>query len=165
MSKIKKLAVKTSETEFGEPISLGADAVNVDMADGTSAEEAINNRVTQDFEGAQVGPANPINADTVGGLAPDQLYSDFILLAVPAATGPDGNELYYAEVPVPNMTEDKALVAIQETYETSQNEDAHTAALTWEYLDTAANKVTFYGKTAWDTPFNIMGVIVEGAND
>ena len=46
MSKIKKLKVKKTETEFNTPIPIGADAVNVDMEDGSNAETAIGLRVT-----------------------------------------------------------------------------------------------------------------------
>ncbi len=46
MSKIKKLKVKKTATDVGTLVNLGADAINVDMADGSNAEDAIMARVT-----------------------------------------------------------------------------------------------------------------------
>lgn len=42
MAKIKKLKVKGADGNFGEYIALGADAANVDLADGTTVEVSIN---------------------------------------------------------------------------------------------------------------------------
>lgn len=42
MAKIKKLKVKGADGNFGEYIALGADAANVDLADGTTVETSIN---------------------------------------------------------------------------------------------------------------------------
>ena len=73
MSKIKKLKVKISETEFDTPVSLGADAINVDMADGKNAEDAIAARVTQDFSSSEFGEANLIDADSISGQTIDKV--------------------------------------------------------------------------------------------
>jgi hypothetical protein len=40
--KIKKLNVKESTGNFGDYIPLGADAVNIDLANGQNVEEVIN---------------------------------------------------------------------------------------------------------------------------
>jgi len=40
--KIKKLKVKESTGNFGDYIPLGADAVNIDLANGQNVEEVIN---------------------------------------------------------------------------------------------------------------------------
>lgn len=87
MSKIKKLKVKISDSEFDTPVSLGADAINVDMADGGNAENAINARVTQDFSNSGYGEAALVDADTVSGESINSIYSKFVELEVPAAVG------------------------------------------------------------------------------
>lgn len=40
--KIKKLKVKESTGNFGDYIPLGADAINIDLANGQNVEEVIN---------------------------------------------------------------------------------------------------------------------------
>ena len=49
MAKIKKLKIKQSNNTYSDYIYLGADAVNIDLADGTTAEDAIV-ELQQDLE-------------------------------------------------------------------------------------------------------------------
>lgn len=160
MSKIKKLKVKINETEFGTPISLGADAINIDMQDGTNAEEAINNKVSQNFDNVNSGEANKINADTVSGEGLDSLYSKFIQIEVPAAVGTNSNGLYYSEVSFPGITSNYAIMGIQMTQETATDADKEAAALTWDYLETSSGLISFYGTNNWTTSFSIIGILI-----
>lgn len=163
MSKIKKLKVKTSETEFGTPVSLGADAINIDMANGGNAEDEINSKVTQSFESAgSAETPNKINADTIGGYSASQLYSDFISIEVPiSSTEPNADGYYFATVNFDGMTADKAIMGIQMDYETSIVSEKEAAAYSWDYLETGENVITFYGKSIWTSPFGIIGVIIQ----
>lgn len=60
MSKIKSIKKKISATAFGDKIPLGADAVNVDMSDGTTAEAAILARATK----TEVGSLTDLTTST-----------------------------------------------------------------------------------------------------
>lgn len=162
MSRIKSLKVKITDTDFGEPIPLGADAINVDMSDGSNAENAIKSRVTQDFDSTGYGNAEDINADKVKGHSIEELYSDFISITVPAAnTVPNGDSLYYADVTVKGMNPTKAILGIQMAYDTSISPEKTLAAYQWDYLETGTNKVSFYSTTQWANSFTIIGVVVQ----
>lgn len=167
MSKIKKLKVKINETEFDSPVSFGADAVNIDMSDGSNAEDEINSKVTQSFEGSgSAQQPNKINADTVGGYSASQLYSDFISIQVPiSSTEPNADGYYFAAVAVEGMTADKAIMGIQMDYETSIATEKEAAAYSWDYLETGENVVTFYGKSIWTSPFGIIGLVMQAKGD
>ena len=163
MAKIKKLKVKETETDFGSSIPLGADAANVDMADGSNAETAIMARVTQEFdgEGDAETPAS-VDADSVSGYDITKLYSDFVKIEVPAADGEmNSSGLYFASVSWPGMTADKAILSIQMDYETSQDSLMTVAAYSWDFLETSTDMITFYGTTLWTSPFSIIGIIVQ----
>lgn len=162
MSKIKKLKVKISDTDFGEPIPLGADATNVDMSTGESVEEAMLNRVEQEFDNTAQGDASLINADTVQGEGLVHLYSDFIVISVPASSAqPNQEDMYYADVTVSGMTPQKAILGIQMSYDTSIDTQKAKAAYSWDYLETGTNKISFYGTSSWVDSFTIIGVVVQ----
>lgn len=165
MSKIKKLKVKISDSEFDTPVSLGADAVNVDMADGKNAEDAINARVTQDFSSSGFGEAALVDADTVSGESINSIYSKFVELEVPAAVGQNSNDLYYASVSVQGITSDYALMGIQMSHETAIDANKEAAALAWDYLETGTDLISFYGVQEWTSPFTIQGVLVYAGGD
>ena len=165
MSKIKKLKVKISETEFDTPVSLGADAINVDMADGGNAENAIAARVTQDFSTSESGEANLIDADSISGQTIDKVYSQYVQLDVPAADETvNESSLYHADVSFQGITANHAILGIQMTHETASDAEKEAAALTWDYLETGTNLISFYGVTRWTSPFSIMGIIVIGGD-
>lgn len=162
MSRIKSLKVKITDTDFGEPIPLGADAINIDMSDGGNAENAIKARVTQDFDSTGYGNAEDINADRVKGHSIEELYSDFISITVPAANAvPNGDGLYYADVTVKGLDPTKAILGIQMAYDTSISHEKALAAYQWDYLETGTNKVSFYSTTQWANSFTIVGVVVQ----
>lgn len=162
MSKIKKLKVKDTETSFGEPIPLGADAINIDMSDGNNVEDAVKARVTQNFNSTGYGNAEDINADRVKGHSIEELYSDFISITVPAANAVlNGDGLYYADVTVRGLDPTKAILGIQMAYDTSISPEKALAAYQWDYLETGTDKVSFYSTTQWANSFTIVGVVVQ----
>ena len=162
MSRIKSLKIKITDTDFGEPIPLGADATNVDMSTGESVEEAMLNRVEQEFDNTAQGDASLINADTVQGQGLAHLYSDFIVISVPASSEqPNQEDMYYADVTVSGMTPQKAILGIQMSYDTSIDTQKAKAAYSWDYLETGTNKVSFYGTSSWVDSFTIVGVVVQ----
>ena len=162
MSRIKSLKIKITDTDFGEPIPLGADATNVDMSTGESVEEAVLNRVEQEFDNTAQGDASLINADTVQGEGLAHLYSDFIVISVPASSEqPNQEDMYYADVTVSGMTPQKAILGIQMSYDTSINTQKAKAAYSWDYLETGTDKISFYGTSSWVDSFTIVGVIVQ----
>ena len=162
MSRIKSLKVKITDTDFGEPIPLGADATNVDMSTGESVEEAVLNRVQQEFDNTAQGDASLINADTVQGEGLAHLYSDFIVINVPASSEqPNQEDMYYADVTASGMTPQKAILGIQMSYDTSIDTQKAKAAYSWDYLETGTNKVSFYGTSSWVDSFTIVGVVVQ----
>ena len=162
MSRIKSLKIKITDTDFGEPIPLGADATNVDMSTGESVEEAVLNRVEQDFNNTAQGDASLINADTVQGEGLAHLYSDFIVISVPASSEqPNQEDMYYADVTVSGMTPQKAILGIQMSYDTSIDTQKAKAAYSWDYLETGTNKISFYGTSSWVDSFTIVGVVIQ----
>lgn len=162
MSRIKSLKIKITDTDFGEPIPLGADATNVDMSDGNNVEDAMKVRVTQDFDSTGYGNAEDINADRVKGHSIEELYSDFISITVPAASAvPNSEGLYYADVTVKGIDPTKAILGIQMAYDTSISHEKALAAYQWDYLETGTNKVSFYSTTQWANSFTIVGVVVQ----
>lgn len=162
MSRIKSLKIKITDTDFGEPIPLGADATNVDMSDGNTVEDAIKVRVTQDFDSTGYGNAEDINADRVKGHSIEELYSDFISITVPAASAvPNSEGLYYADVTVKGIDPTKAILGIQMAYDTSISHEKALAAYQWDYLETGTNKVSFYSTTQWANSFTIVGVVIQ----
>lgn len=162
MSRIKSLKIKITDTDFGEPIPLGADATNVDMSDGNNVEDAMKVRVTQDFDSTGYGNAEDINADRVKGHSIEELYSDFISITVPAASAvPNSEGLYYADVTVRGIDPTKAILGIQMAYDTSISPEKTLAAYQWDYLETGTNKVSFYSTTQWANSFTIVGVVVQ----
>ena len=162
MSRIKSLKIKITDTDFGEPIPLGADATNVDMSTGESVEEAVLNRVEQEFDNTAQGDASLINADTVQGEGLAHLYSDFIVISVPASSEqPNQEDMYYADVTVSGMTPQKAILGIQMSYDTSINTQKAKASYSWDYLETGTDKISFYGTSSWVDSFTIVGVIVQ----
>lgn len=162
MSRIKSLKIKITDTDFGEPIPFGADATNVDMSTGESVEEAVLNRVQQDFNNTAQGDAFLINADTVQGEGLAHLYSDFIVINVPASSEqPNQEDMYYADVTVSGMTPQKAILGIQMSYDTSIDTQKAKAAYSWDYLETGTDKISFYGTSSWVDSFTIVGVVVQ----
>lgn len=162
MSRIKSLKIKITDTDFGEPIPLGADATNVDMSTGESVEEAMLNRVEQEFDNTAQGDASLINADTVQGEGLAHLYSDFIVINVPASSEqPNQEDMYYADVTVSGMTPQKAILGIQMSYDTSIDTQKTKAAYSWDYLETGTDKISFYGTSSWVDSFTIVGVVVQ----
>ena len=162
MSRIKSLKIKITDTDFGEPIPLGADATNVDMSTGESVEEAVLNRVEQEFDNTAQGDASLINADTVQGEGLAHLYSDFIVISVPASSEqPNQEDMYYADVTVSGMTPQKAILGIQMSYDTSIDTQKAKAAYSWDYLETGTDKISFYGTSSWIDSFTLVGVVVQ----
>lgn len=162
MSRIKSLKIKITDTDFGEPIPLGADATNVDMSTGESVEEAMLNRVEQEFDNTAQGDASLMNADTVQGEGLAHLYSDFIVINVPASSEqPNQEDMYFADVTVNGMTPQKAILGIQMSYDTSIDTQKAKAAYSWDYLETGTNKISFYGTSSWVDSFTIVGVVVQ----
>ena len=162
MSRIKSLKIKITDTDFGEPIPLGADATNVDMSTGENVEEAMLNRVEQEFDNTAQGDASLVNADTVQGEGLAHLYSDFIVINVPASSEqPNQEDMYYADVTVSGMTPQKAILGIQMSYDTSIDIQKAKAAYSWDYLETGTDKISFYGASSWVDSFTIVGVVVQ----
>lgn len=162
MSRIKSLKIKVTDTDFGEPIPLGADATNVDMSTGESVEEAVLNRVEQEFDNTAQGDASLINADTVQGEGLAHLYSDFIVINVPASSEqPNQEDMYFADVTASGMTPQKAILGIQMSYDTSIDTQKAKAAYSWDYLETGTDKISFYGTSSWVDSFTIVGVVVQ----
>ena len=162
MSRIKSLKIKITDTDFGEPIPLGADATNVDMSTGENVEEAMLNRVEQEFDNTAQGDASLVNADTVQGEGLAHLYSDFIVINVPASSEqPNQEDMYYADVTVSGMTPQKAVLGIQMSYDTSIDTQKAKAAYSWDYLETGTDKISFYGASSWVDSFTIVGVVVQ----
>ena len=162
MSRIKSLKRKITDTDFGEPIPLGADAINVDMSTGESVEEAVLNRVEQEFNNTAQGDASLINADTVQGEGLAHLYSDFIVISVPASSEqPNQEGMYFADVTASGMTPQKAILGIQMSYDTSIDTQKAKAAYSWDYLETGTDKISFYGTSSWVDSFTIVGVVVQ----
>ena len=162
MSRIKSLKIKITDTDFGEPIPLGADATNVDMSTGESVEEAMLNRVEQEFDNTAQGDASLINADTVQGEGLAHLYSDFIVINVPVSSEqPNQEDMYYADVTVSGMTPQKAILGIQMSYDTSIDTQKAKAAYSWDYLETGTDKISFYGTSSWVDSFTIGWAVVQ----
>jgi len=49
--KIKKLKVKESTGDFGDYIPLGADAINIDLADGTNVQDVLSQLSNESLRG------------------------------------------------------------------------------------------------------------------